>query len=417
MNWINSFFVAVLTGILTGVAGGFAAAGYVSWYRVSSREGQSGYAVIAIVLLSCLVGFLGGLIGSRFAGGPGVSGFFTGLGITAGSMVGLVGILALIAWGLADIPPTINGHELDLVVEARLPKGAERPPVIEGKQYIWFESGPIGGPARAREFSALDVGKATQVDGRWVVPGSVRISTTRDPRFLTIDLGAPQAIGFQLLFPGHPGAGYKQWSEWLPPARGADPWPESRISYRFRIEERIPVETPPPPDPFAALTSDSPLEEWLKWFDGFARDAQRYQAIMKQVEARPADLSRLLLSPNDETYGHAIDVAYSLKVVDPVVLQGMRDVASDLEDQIRKLNKMSREQPGYDDVGNHIRSRFNRWCTAWEMVQDRSGVDGRPPVEEILKLASVQKENVYMQGVVSDAQILLGYLAAAKKPQ
>jgi hypothetical protein len=79
---------------------------------------------------------------------------------------------------------------------------------------------------------------------------------------------------------------------------------------------------------------------------------------------------------------------------------------------------MRPEQPGYDDLGNHIRSRFNRWCTAWEMVQDRSGVDGRPPVEEILKLASVQKENVYMQGVVSDAQVLLGYLAAApKKPQ
>jgi hypothetical protein len=417
MNWLSSFFVAVLTGILTGVAGGFTAAGYVSWYRVPTREGQSGYTVIAIVLLSCIVGFVAGLIGSRFAGGPGVSGFFTGLGITAGSMVGLVGIFTLIVWRLADIPPTLNGHELDLVVEARLPKGAERPPVIEGKQHIWFESGPVAGPARVREFAALDVATATQVDGRWVVPGSVRISTSRDPRFLTIDIGEKQAMGFQLLFPGHPGPEYKQWSEWLPPATGADPWPESRMSYRFRIEERIPVETPPIPDPFAALTSDSPLEEWLKWFDGFARDTQRYEAIMKQVEARPADLSRLFLSPNDETFGHAMDVAYSLKVVDPVVLQGMRDVAGDIEDQIRTLNAMTPQESGYDNLGDHMRSRFNRWCPAWEMVQSWSGVDGRPPVEEILKLASVQKDNVHMQGVVSDAQVLLGYFAAAKKPQ
>jgi hypothetical protein len=52
------------------------------------------------------------------------------------------------------------------------------------------------------------------------------------------------------------------------------------------------------------------------------------------------------------------------------------------------------------------------------MVQSRSHIDGRPPLEEILKLASVRKESVTMQGVVSDAQVQLGYLAAAqKKPQ
>jgi hypothetical protein len=266
-----------------------------------------------------------------------------------------------------------------------------------------------------REFAPLDVAKATQVDGRWVVPGAVRISTTRETRFLTIDLGEKEAIGFELLFPGHPGPQYKQWSEWLPPATGAHPWPDSRMSYRFRIQERIPVETPPPPDPFAALTSDSPLEEWLKFFDGFGRNPERSEAILKQANARPAELAKLLLSPNDEDYGHAIDVVYSIKMVDPVVLQGMRNVASDLEDQIRKLQAMSPQQAGYDELGNHIRSRFNRWCTAWEMVQERSGVDGRVPVEEILKLASEQKENVFMQGVVADAKVLLGYLAAAPK--
>lgn len=139
---------------------------------------------------------------------------------------------------------------------------------------------------------------------------------------------------------------------------------------------------------------------------------------MKQVEARPAELAKLLLSPNDEEYGHAIDVAQQLKTIDPAVLQGMRDVAAEIEGQIRKFNSMSPQDQGYDDLGNHIRSRFNRWCPAWEMVQDRSHVDGRPPLEEILKLASVRKESAAMQAVVSDAQVQLGYLAAAKnKPQ
>jgi hypothetical protein len=142
MSWLSSFFVGVLTAITTAVGGGFVAAGCVSWYRVSPREGKSGYFVVMLVLLSAVVGFFGGLILSRFFGGAGASGFFTGLGVSAGAMLGLTGALALVAWDLADIPPTINGHELDFVIEARLPKGAERPPVLEGKQYVWFEAGP-----------------------------------------------------------------------------------------------------------------------------------------------------------------------------------------------------------------------------------------------------------------------------------
>jgi hypothetical protein len=417
MSWLSSFFVGVLTAITTAVAGGFVAAGCVSWYRISSREGQSGYFVVVLVLLSAVVGFFGGLILSRFFGGAGASGFFAGWGISAGAMLGLTGALALVAWGLADIPPTINGHELDFVIEARLPKGAEKPPVLEGKQFVWFESGPKRGASRVHEFGLLDASKARQVDGRWVVPGSVRIFTTRDTRSVAIQLSDKEAIGFELQFPGHPGPEYKQWSGWLPDAV-AQHWPESEMSYRFRVEERIPVVTPTPPDPFNALTSDSPLEEWLKFFDGFARVPERYQAIMKQVEARPADLAKVLKSSNDEDHGKAMDATAQLKVVDPIVLQAMRDVAADIAEQIRKFNAMSPQQEGYDALGGHIQSRFNRWCAPWEMVQDRSGVDGRPPVEEILKLASVQKGNTYMQGVASDAQVLLGYLAGAhKKPE
>jgi hypothetical protein len=255
------------------------------------------------------------------------------------------------------------------------------------------------------------------VDGRWVVPGSVRIFTTRDTRSVAFALNEQHAEGFELRFPGHPGPQYKQWSPWLPNAEFPK-WPDSRMSYRFRIEERIPVETPRPPDPFAALTPDSPLADWLKFFDGFGRNQDVYQAIMKQVAVRPAELARLLLSSNDEEYGHAMDVVYQLKAVDPAVLQGMRDVAVEIEGQIRKFNSMSPQDQGYEDFGNHIRSRFSRWCPAWEMVQSRSHIDGRPPLEEILKLASVRKESVTMQGVVSDAQVQLGYLAAAqKKPQ
>jgi hypothetical protein len=190
------------------------------------------------------------------------------------------------------------------------------------------------------------------------------------------------------------------------------------MSYRFRIEERIPVVTPPPPDPYDALTSDSPLGEWLKFFDPFGRVPDRYQAIMKQVEQRPADLAKLIRSHDDDEFGHAMDAAQLVKVVDPMVLQAMLDVAGDIEDQIRKFDSMSPQQSGYDDLGKQIQDRFRRWCAPWEMVQSRSGADGRAPVEQILTLAGGRQESVYMQEVVGDARTLLGYLAgASRKPQ
>ena len=255
MSWLSSFSVGALTALMAGTAGGFIAVGCVDWYRISSFEGRSGYFVIAIILLSTFFGFLAGLIVSRFFGG-----YLDGLGTASATVLGLAGVSAWIAWGLADIPPTINGRVLNLVVEARLPKGAEKPLVREGKQRIWFESGPRFGPARASQVGVLDTANARFEDGRWVVPGSVFIFTTRNWRRLAIALGDTSASGFELHFPGHPAPKYKQWSPWLPDAEIRN-WPDSEMSYRFRIEEIIPVTTPSAPSKFDTLTSNSPLRE------------------------------------------------------------------------------------------------------------------------------------------------------------
>ena len=57
MSWLGSFFIGVLTAIVAALAGGFVAAAWVDWYHISGREGESGYFVIAIGLLSGIVGF------------------------------------------------------------------------------------------------------------------------------------------------------------------------------------------------------------------------------------------------------------------------------------------------------------------------------------------------------------------------
>ncbi|HEX4810575.1 MAG TPA: hypothetical protein VH325_16685 [Bryobacteraceae bacterium] len=402
MSWIYSFLIAVITAILVATATGFLGAACVDWYHVSSREGGSAYFVVVLILLGAFCGFVGGLILSRFAG----SSFLIGLGISAGSLLAVEGVIALVAWGLADIPPKINGHELDLVVEIRLPSGATQPPVIAEKQFIEFSSGEKGAIPRVRETGTLEVAKAKLVDGRWTLPGSVRIVTTRDYRFLTIVLGEKNALGFQLMFPGNPGRRYEQWSDWQPTKIDSKhPWPDTRMSYRFRIQERIPVVAPEPPDPFNALTPASPLAEWLVFSDGFARVPARQELIDQQAKARPKELAALIRSAKWEEYGPAMDLVDRLKFADPQILDALHEVANAIQDQLKAFNEMSPQDPGYTEAADQIMTRYNRWANPWFVLHETNPSEGRPPIDAMLRLASLKhKEEPHMMALIQNAQ-------------
>lgn len=402
MNWAYSFLIAVITAILVAAAAGLIGAACVDWYHVSSREGGSAYFVVVLILLGAFCGFVGGLILSRFAG----SSFLIGLAISAGSLLAIEGVITLVAWGLADIPPRINGHELDLVVEVRLPNGAPQPLVIAEKQFIEFSSGDKGVVPRAREMGSLEVAKARLVDGRWILPGSVRIFTTREYRFLTIFLGEKNALGFQMTFPGNPGRRYEKWSDWQPTKIDSKhPWPDTRMSYRFRIQERIPVVAPEPPDPFNALTPASPLAEWLVFSDGFARDPARQELIDQQAKTRPKELAALIRSAKLEEYGPAMDLVVRLKLAGPQILGALHDVADAIQDQLKAFNEMSPQDPGYTEAADQIMTRYNRWANPWVVLYETNPGEGRPPIDAMLRLATLKhKEEPHMMGLIQDAQ-------------
>ena len=417
MSWLHSFFIAILTAILAAVAAGFIGAGCVEWYHISSREGGSFLFILALGFFSGIAGFVGGLVASRFMG----PGLLAGFGICAGTALALAGLAALAAYGLADIPPTLNGHLLNMEVEFRLPKGDPDPTAnISGKEVIQlFTRNPWSHVSRKSESGVLKIAEARNEDGRWIIPGSVLIFTTRGSRGISISLVSGQGVGFELGFPGHPGPQYQQWSEWLPKPRGGKPWPDDQMSYRYRIVERI--APPPPPDAsvvaeaeFAALTPDDPLQKWLKYLL-YGMPADREQTIMKVVESRPADLAKMLASSNSGEVDTALFAVTRLKIVDPEVSKAMLQIAADMEDQIRIFNTTKPDQPGYYVLGNEIRNRFKGWSQAWWTVHRVSGVDGRPPLEEILKLASVQKDSGHMQEVVLDAEAHLEGLTRATK--
>jgi hypothetical protein len=409
MTWLSSFFVAVLTAVVAAVAAGVVAGQCVSWYQVPSREGESAYYVAGIVLLGGFIGFLEGLILSRFLGGPGTAGFFQGFGICSGAMVALAAIAAAVAWSLADIPPTIDGRQLDLIVEFRLPKGAPQPVVSsEGNQHVFFGSmGSPGRPDRASKAGVLDVANARQENGRWIVPGSVFIFTSRGKRDVTIQLGDGHAMGFQVPFPGRPGRQYEEWSDWQPPLAGpGKPWPDTEMSYRFRVQRIKPPEAVDDDSGrrFAALSSDAPLEQWLGFFTD-QKNPDRDRAIARAAAGRQAELARFLRSPDYNLYRPALYCVQFLPAMDPEVHQALRDMAADIEAQIRKYNAMSPQQEGYAELGKEICwKRFVPWANAWPMVRILGIEDGRPTMEAIIQLAAVRKESSEMQSIVSDAE-------------
>jgi hypothetical protein len=324
-------------------------------------------------------------------------------------MVGLAAIAAAIAWSLADIPPTIDGQQLNLMVEFRLPMGAPRPEVSsEGNQHVFFGSrGSPGQPDRASRTGVLDVANARQENGRWIVPGSVFIFTSRGSRDVVIQLGDGHAMGFDLPFPGRPGRQHEEWSDWQPRLAGpGEPWPDTRMSYRFRIQRIKPAEAVADDSGrrFAALGPQTPLEEWLAFFTDQG-NPDRDQAIAKAAAVRQGELAKCLRSPEYGVYRPALYCVQFLPSMDPEVLQALRDMAADIEAQLRKFNAMSPQQEGYAELGKEIMwKRYQPWANAWPMVRILGKEDGRPVMVSIMRLASVRKENSDMQSIVTDAQ-------------
>ncbi|HEX3747995.1 MAG TPA: hypothetical protein VHW09_28890 [Bryobacteraceae bacterium] len=410
MSWLTSVAIAFLTSIFSAVVGWFVAAGCVQWYRIPAREGESGYFMVAIALLSGFGGFVLGLVLSRFSGG----GFLKGLGVSAGVILGLAGVSTLIARGLADVPPTLHGNELMLEVEVRLPKGAPQPVATTTPSRflsLGTASGPAAAPRKSKQ-GELHVADAKLTEGRWVIPGDVELFTARGTHVLTIVMDDRHAIGFVLPLAAHPGDKDKEWSPWQPSSMGGKPWPDTKISYRYSVSELVPTTetTPTTADLLAALGADAPLANWLAYLD--YNDTASAQTIMKTVEARQADLAKSLRSANWEESDHAMHAAQLLTSVDPAVVQALRDVAADAESKIRKFTALAPDNSDLAEVGNDARNLVKAWSLAWGAVCEKSGIDGRAPLQEIVRLASLRNSDGFMQEIIGDAQTQLCRLKA-----
>ncbi|MEQ1689741.1 MAG: hypothetical protein ABMA00_00535 [Gemmatimonas sp.] len=235
MTWFLSIIVAALSAAVGLVLAGFIANMAVTWYRISSFEGGSGYYVVGLALVGGLAGGVIGLIAARAVAAGANPGFFKALGFSLSAIIVIAGSIGGVARLNADVPPEVDGQELRLAVEFRWPTSdTASPAAYPGTPYMSLGSSS-GRTTRKSEEGPLFVDLARREDGHWIVPGAARIFTTRGDRSLDVGIGAKRFGGFLLPPAGNTNVPMAEWSEWFPRAKpGAPPLPDG-FSYRYRV--------------------------------------------------------------------------------------------------------------------------------------------------------------------------------------
>ncbi|MBL9190208.1 MAG: hypothetical protein JNK23_22190 [Opitutaceae bacterium] len=422
MTWTSSLFISFLCGALGLVGGGFIMNLCVDWYRVSSFEGKSGFAVVGVALVGGIAGALIGLGAARWVAAGTDPGFLKGLGYGSGAVL----TVAAVALGLcrlgADLPHEMDGRPLELAIEVRCPRGFSIPPADDyGTHAAVYLPGGSRQPAET-----LRATEARREDGHLIVPATVPLTTSAARKFLQVRFNAEHDLLFHLPLRSKPQTADLEWSKWIESGWDVgkpEPAKEAKFSARYRVQ--IVAPEAPAPDPavvlaerFAQISPDAPLTVWLPFmFDNAPED--RVAAVVAVVEQRQDELAELIRTGDTKQREHALGACGHLQQPGPAVKEALLAEARLIAEGIRASNALAADDPQLPAALMILRSRFNRWKQAWWVVQQRLGLDGRPPVKEIHDLASVRPRGTAMDEIELNARVILDALnksAARKNP-
>ena len=364
MGWLLSLSSAVIAAIAGCLLAFYIGEKCVTWYRISSFEGGSGYAVIFMSLGGLIAGFLLGFTVAKSFG----TGFLHGTGLALAAVAAISGVVYLLARLGGDVPPEINGDKLHLQVEMRMAPGWQPSNLAQaGQNYCLLTSLGGGNQRRRPRYGTLDFKNATQQDGRWIVPCQVDIHSNRSPLLVGLQLGKKTDLEFVSPLPSQPTAANEQWTPWSSTGF-AQPVGQPQITgyeYRVRVQrddvvraERQAAETKEYEDrqrSFAALNESSPLKAWLPFANSYNSDdisgrAQRY------LTTRLPEFEALLTDPDPAIVTGALKVLLQQETIPatltPTIIASGRAVlpliekakqAKDPEDPDKLTEKQARE--------------------------------------------------------------------------
>ena len=403
MNWLIFLLATLPAPILGLISGAYIGDRQVRWFHLAGANGSLGWQPILLGLLGGILGLVVGLITAWNVAPHDTAGGLRSAAASSGAVL----VVALVIFGVsryfANIPPTIDGQELTLQIELRLPPGQTKP------ASIFFDLTSVG-KIIGRDlgvFTYMDDAETRQEQGRWILPGHAALETSKGQRALDVHIDGKALGRFIAPVPAHPGAESLQWSGWLPERDDAgQPWPDNKLSYRFRVQKIEPPK-PEPPLPmdeksvfareeakFNAIPTDAGLEAYLEFIRYETPPAIKTLALAKMA-ARPrfsAELQAAMLNSDADEAAKVIRLVEHVPNPNPELNQAVAAVGRDLADLMRKMNNT----PAQDDP-DHVRAndvaiRFSAWITAVAKLRGKDGGDFIPELRTIVELSRVRND-------------------------
>lgn len=207
---MRTALIAALAAILGGTLGAVLGDIATKALRVSNFEGARGYAVVFVCIpLGLVLGLVVGIVVARTMGAaPWWKA--TGAALLATAVAG--GAITGVTLLLAPHAPTLDGEELDLVIEIRMPAGRTAP---DPGDYRFNAMLISSNNSKGRISARLDPAHPGESEGRVVIPGRIWLAETTVNRALALNDG-DEGYWFAVDLPARPTAADREWSEWSP---------------------------------------------------------------------------------------------------------------------------------------------------------------------------------------------------------
>ncbi len=424
LSWASTIGIAFLTGIAGAASAGYVTYLWTIWYRLRGHDGGDLGYYILFIPAGLLAGLLLGALISR-----NVSGFWAALGVSIAVMVGLCVVVGAVGRMYGEIAPELDGDELVLQVEVKLPKGWQpdndvvRP---EGRGCTLQPLGP-GRRVGSRYSGTVDWKKASQVDGQWVAPCEVLLFSSRETRFVDLNLGKTW-VGFSLRLPAHPTRENEQWSQWFTDGFSQEVGkpPMTGYAYRCRVkrEGEIRDEAAAAANAFfqareqaaAAVPDDAPAAKWIPLFEDPDGTPASYRwggadrRERRMLAPRVLELAPLLESGDRTVTRQAVFALGSLQetpsaLVEPLIAAGRMAVT--LIDEAKAATAEAKM-----DAETKASRYFDMWSNAMTNAGPAAAPKFRPMLEEIERDASTGGPGD-LEIVARRAKEFLGKIATA----
>jgi hypothetical protein len=427
MGWGAAIGIAVLTALTGAATGGYLGSLCVAWYRISPREGGSGYFIMAMGLIGLAVGFLAGLITARLI----PSGFWPAQGASIAVVLGLGLVVGFFARWNGEVPPELNGETVRLEVDLRCPPGwMPDNKARAGNNGVWLT--PLSASHQRRDTVAgsawLDT--APQPDGTWIAHSGVWLFSSRPIRIVHITLGDKVNLQIAVPLPTRLTPRQEQWSEWRSQeiAHGIGKPPIVDFAFRYRVRPVSAVQKEDDEEQtrareaienaLAAVSPYAPLTEWLRFVErgnsGLINDSVPPRAI-EIFNARAVDLEPLLRSPDRQVKMRAVFAAGLLRQIPPSLIQPLAD-AGELVLTLMQEAKAGAQQSDPDlTVGPRASGYFFKWSLTMQLAGAPAADSFRKVLLEIQWEADAERTgDVEMIGRYSKEY--LKNLATAREP-